>query len=310
MNHFEIIEFYLDLVRRAQERGIRCGITSGMACVAFEIAESTKDCDLLCDPEAADAFLGLLTESPLGGSPCQYRGNISPPLDARWLKGGWTSHFEWPSMEGYLDVFGIAPRARSSWLEEMIPPYVHPHVVADMKRTGRDKDWPFLTALGVKLVENGDPRGWLHIFDEDRLATLLIDHPAIPAAILQSRPVLQMLCERKPGLAAILRLERAFWQGLSKRRVLVYEHLLRPYLVAVRKASAGKSLSLQEDHELRVACAEAHLPPRPLDPELLAGIIEAAKTDSLFGMNPEMTAWLPNVIPNFTLLIPGLKSPS
>ena len=28
MNHSEVIGFYLDLVRRAQERGIRCAITS------------------------------------------------------------------------------------------------------------------------------------------------------------------------------------------------------------------------------------------------------------------------------------------
>jgi|GEM_PF-3327929 len=85
MNQHDIIEFYLDLVRRAQERGIRCAITSGMACVAFEVAESTKDCDLLCDHEMADKFIALLTESPLGNAPCQYRGNISPPLDARMI---------------------------------------------------------------------------------------------------------------------------------------------------------------------------------------------------------------------------------
>ncbi len=308
MNQFEIIEFYLELVRRAQERGIRCAITSGMACVAFEVAESTKDCDLLCDPEMADKFIALLAESPLGDARCQYRGNISPPLDARWHKGGWTSHFEWPGTDGYLDVFGIAPRARSSWLDEMMPPYVHPHVVADMKRTGRDKDWPFLTALGVKLVEGGDTRGWLHIYDEDRMAELLVKNPSIPATIIESRPLLQMLLNRNPGLAAALRLERTFWMELSKLRVREYEHLLRPYLVAVRKASAGKTLSLLEDHQLRVACAEVHLPPHPLNPEVLNTLIESAKAAALFGMNPELASWLPNVIPNFTLLIPELKS--
>ncbi len=310
MNQFEIIEFYLDLVSRAQARGIRCAITNGMACVAFEVAEATKDCDLLCDPEMTDQFIALLAESPLGDSPCQYRGNISPPLDARWLKGGWTSHFEWPGTDGYLDVFGIAPRARSSWYEGSTPVYAHPHVVADMKRTGRDKDWPFLTALGVKLVEGGDPRGWLHIYDEDRMADLLVKHPEIPTAIIESRPVLQMLLSRTPGLAAALRLERTFWMDLSKLRVREYEHLIRPYLVAVRKASVGKALSLMEDHQLRVACAEAHLPPHPLNPDVLNAMIASAKSSALIGMTPDMTSWLPNVIPNFTLLIPELHSPA
>ena len=308
MGQFEIIEFYLDLVRRAQERGIRCAITSGMACVAFEIAESTKDCDLLCDPEMADQFIALLAESPLGEAPCQYRGNISPPLDSRWLKGGWTSHFEWPGTEAYLDVFGIAPRARSSWFEGTSPVYAHPHVVADMKRTGRDKDWPFLTALGVKLVEGGDPRGWLHIYDAERMAELLVKHPEIPTKIIESRPLLRLLLTRTPGLEAALRLERTFWMDLSKLRVREYEYPLRPYLGAVRKASAGKVLTLLEDHQLRVACAEAHLPPHPLNPDILNAMSASARTSALMGMNPEMACWLPNVISNFTLLIPGLQS--
>jgi len=308
MNQFEIIEFYLELVQRAQEDGIPCAITHGMACVAYEVAEATKDCDLLCAPESASQFLDLLAESKLGNSLCQYRGNISPPLDARWMKGGWTSQFEWPGTEGYLDVFGIAPRARSSWLEEMLPPYAHPHVVADMKRTGRDKDWPFLTALGVKLVLSGDRRGWLHIYDEDKMAALLADHPDIPTEILNARPSLKLLLNDDPSLAAALRLERTFWMDLSKLRVREYEHLLRPYLVAVRKASAGKRLSLMEDHDLRVTCAEAHLPPHPLNPEILNTLLTSAKSGALIGMNPEMAACLPNVIPNFTLLIPGLQS--
>jgi hypothetical protein len=310
MGQFEIIEFYLDLVRGAQARGIRCAITSGMACVAFEIAESTKDCDLLCDPEMADNFLGLLAESPLGDSPCRYRGNISPPLDGRWLKGGWTSHFEWPGTDAFLDVFGIAPRARSSWLEGSPAIYAHPHVVADMKRTGRDKDWPFLTGLGIKLVEGGDPRGWLHIYDEDRMADLLVEHPEIPPAILESRPLLRILTNGVPGLAVALRLERTFWMELSKLRVREYEKPLRPYLAAVRTASAGKRLSLLEDHQLRVACAEDHLPPRPLSPDILDAMIASARTSAMMGMTPDLACWLPNVIPNFTLLIPGLESPA
>jgi hypothetical protein len=140
-------------------------------------------------------------------------------LEARWLNTEWTSHFEWPGADGFLDVFGIAPRARPLWYEETIPVYAQPHVVADMKRSDREKDWPFLTALGVKLVEGGDPRGWLYIYDEDCMADLLVKLPEIPAAIIESRPVLQMLLKCTPGLAAALRLERIFWMDLSKLRV-------------------------------------------------------------------------------------------
>lgn len=179
-----------------------------------------------------------------------------------------------------------------------------------MKRTGRDKDWPFLSALGVKLVEGGDPRGWLHVYDEERMADLLIQHPDIPNGIVESRPLLQLLLQGDARLAAALRLERTFWMDLSKLRVREYERLVRPYLAAVRTASARKTLSLLEDHQLRVDCAEKHLPPLPLNPGILETMIATAKTSTLVGMTEDMVVWLPNVIPNFTLLIPELQSPT
>src|SRR5271168_5302194 len=95
-SYAELERFYEGLVTRARSRGIACAITSGMACVAFGVSEATKDCDLLCDPESASRFLELLSETTLDGHPPSYRGNLTPPLDARWIRGGWTSHFMWP----------------------------------------------------------------------------------------------------------------------------------------------------------------------------------------------------------------------
>ena len=305
MGHFEIIEFYLDLVRRAQERGIRCAITSGMACVAFEIAESTKDCDLLCDPEMADKFLALLAESPLGDSPCQYRGNISPPLDGRWLKGGWTSHFEWPGTEAFLDVFGIAPRARSSWLDEMKPPYAHPHVVADMKRTAREKDWPFINDLGVLLLEHGDLRGWLHLFDADLIQKLRLESP-IPAEIIAMRPALRLANGDRNQLFAALSAERIFWQRTSEARLKYYEKHLRPYLSAVRRAEAGKQLTLLGQHEIRLACAHEHLPLRPLGEAEFTEMVAEARQLTLCLIHPSLAEWVPDMAANYRILIPSL----
>src|SRR5881296_394230 len=83
--------FYEDLVRTLRDRGVVCGITSGLACVHYGVAETTKDCDLLCHPGSFEALLRTLSETCFGGEPCRYRGHISPPLDARWHVGGWTS---------------------------------------------------------------------------------------------------------------------------------------------------------------------------------------------------------------------------
>src|SRR5271165_1744554 len=94
-SYAELERFYETLVNRARSRGIACAITSGMACVAFGVSEATKDCDLLCTPDSASKLLNLLGEASLGGRLPIYRGNLTAPLEARWFRGGWTSHFGW-----------------------------------------------------------------------------------------------------------------------------------------------------------------------------------------------------------------------
>jgi hypothetical protein len=305
MDQFAIIEFYLDLVSRAQQRDICCAITSGMACVAYEVAAATKDCDLLCDPDMAEEFLQLLEESTLDNASCQYRGNISPPLDARWHRGGWTSHFEWPGTEAFLDVFGIAPRARSSWLEEIQPPYAHPHIVADMKRTARSKDWPFISDLGILLIEQGDDRGWLHLYDADSIQALASRYP-VPQAAIQARPALRLAQGSRQKLAAALTAERMFWEHASEARLSYYEKHLKPYLVAVRKAEAGLQLTLLQQHEKRIACAEEYLPQRPLGEAEFAEMIISAREATLALIHPSLEEWLPDITDNFRLLVPTL----
>ena len=73
LSYAELEQFYEGLVRRARRRGIPCAITSGMACVAFGVAQATKDCDLLCAPAAAGKFLDLLGEARLRGQRPSYR---------------------------------------------------------------------------------------------------------------------------------------------------------------------------------------------------------------------------------------------
>src|ERR1043166_9339874 len=121
MDQTELHLFYEDLVRTLRNRGVVCAITSGLACVHYRIAETTKDCDLLCHPESFGALLKLLEETRLADRSCRYRGHISPPLDARWHEGGWTSHFEWRTEFGMvtLDVFGHALRQSEPWENEL-----------------------------------------------------------------------------------------------------------------------------------------------------------------------------------------------
>jgi len=63
----ELENFFSLLVSSAQGRGIPCAITSGMACVHFGVAVTTKDCDVLCDAAKSDDFRNLIADTPLRG---------------------------------------------------------------------------------------------------------------------------------------------------------------------------------------------------------------------------------------------------
>src|SRR5204862_1979693 len=135
--------------------------------------------------------------------------------------------------------------------------------VAEMKRTNRDKDWAFVTALGVRMLEAEDQRGWLHIFNAETLAKLLED-AACPAELAERRPALKLALNHDPRVAGALSAERRFWEELDRRRIQIFERHLRPYVSAVRKVRHDRQLNLREDHGLRIDCAAKHLPINPL----------------------------------------------
>src|SRR5207253_2178642 len=163
------------------------------ACVHYGVAETTKDCDLLCHTDSFARLLDILGETRVGEHPCRYRGHISPPLDSRWHRGGWTSHFEWEAapQRTTLDVFGRAVRQSLPWEHELSGLYVSMNVVAEMKRTDRDKDWPFITSLGTEMLRERDPRGWLHLYDSDLIFESLEEF-SIPEQTIKVRPLLQL----------------------------------------------------------------------------------------------------------------------
>ena len=300
LSYAEREQFYEGLVVRARRQGIACAITSGMACVAYGVAQATQDCDLLCAPDAAGKFLSLLGEASLHGQLPSYRGHLTPPLDARWLRGGWTSHFVWEAegAEAYLDIFGVAPRGSSPWEMEIQGFYAGPHTVAEMKRTNRGKDWPFVTALGAHMLEAKDARGWLHIYDENLLRTFGEVSPA-PAEMLKRRPILGLAVANDSRLHAALYAEVQFWHELDRARLRIYEKAVRPYLTAVKKAQVPAGAALATQHEIRVRCAENHLPTNPLHDYGIEQMIAEAREALGEMVQPSTLAWLPYVCEQF-----------
>ena len=303
MTDNQLHQFFEDLVRTLRSRGVICAITSGLACVHYGVAETTQDCDLLCHPGAFDALLNLLAETEVSDLQCHYRGHISPPLDARWHRGGWTSHFQWGTGTDAitLDVFGHASRESSPWQDDISGLYASENVVAEMKRTDRDKDWPFITSLGVALLRGRDPRGWLHLFDADTIGEMLEAH-TVPEEMLAVRPTLELAVRHDPALRHALMAEQHFWKELDRIRIRIFRAALRPYVAAMIHENAARKCDLQEEHGLRLACAQRTLEPTPLSRYGVDRMIEQARESTATLINPDLLRWLPDVRPQFRFL--------
>ena len=175
--------------------------------------------------------------------------------------------------------------------------YASQHTLAEMKRTNRPKDWPFATALGVNLLDAGDARGWLHIYNDELLLELAERIPC-PPEIAARRPVLGLALRRDDRLKQAVHVEIQYWHELDLARLRVHERVLRPYLVAVRKAKI-KHASLVEQHQARLACAERWLPTNPLRDHGLTALVDEARAE-LAKMIPTVPLeFLPDVTDNF-----------
>ena len=296
----ELEKFFCDLVTQAQGRGIPCAITGDMACVHYKVGPTTKDCDVLCNVEKSDDFRELIAETELRGLLPNYRGNISPPLDARWMGGGWTSHFTWKTApeETCLDIFGIAPRGSSAWEEEVYGLYASRHTVAEMKRTNREKDWPYINALGIKLLKANDSRGYLHLYDADALTMVVASNPP-PTWMLETRPTLRLALTGDERLGDAIHAETVFWHRLDACRIQLYERALRPYVSAVRKTIAHRAMPLAESHEIRMECANRVLIASPIAAHGFAQLVADAREATTRRVHPDLMEWLPNGLSHF-----------
>ena len=169
-----------------------------------------------------------------------------------------------------------------------------------MKRTNREKDWPFATSLGGAMLLEGDPRGWLHLHDLEVIRQFLKKSP-IPPDMAELRPLLR-LAPFKNTLAAkrILLAERLFWSELDALRIHLFQKHLRPYLSEVRKTTAGnRGLSLNDGHTIRINAALQHLPMRPLRDYGLEKMVLKARENVALQMAPSVLDWLPCASRNF-----------
>jgi hypothetical protein len=198
-------------------------------------------------------------------------------LDARWLAGGYTSHFHWPTVgpiKPFLDVFGAPPRVSSPWEKETVGLFAGRHTVAEMKRTKRRKDWDQATALGLDMLKNKDPRGWLHI--------------------------LALAQKNSPLLDRAIQTEVEFWTHLDELRLRIYHKSLEPYGRALLQNAKTRQNDFMVEHGARVQYAEKLLNENPLQHYGVKRLVEEARKATAIGLDPAILRFLPPTLPHFT----------
>lgn len=243
------IQFYRSFQRLMRDHGIRHVLTSGMACVEYGIQQNTKDTDWIVHPDDLEKLVAMLCESERGLTGRNWLVTHRPMFGAPFLKeyhqGGWTTHIairdEPLSAEHHLDFFGKAPRLKG---EEWLPSsggIASRTIVAQMKKTDRPKDWPFVNGLAVQACESGDAAGLLHARDPSvlRLHWQTLDE-CLRAEFLKTRPLLGHLDQGDDRLERLLMIERGIWECVNRERYLVYQHEWKEFYRRWQKDAVGQ----------------------------------------------------------------------
>lgn len=270
------IQFYRTFQSLMRDHGIRHVLTSGMACVEYGIQQNTKDTDWIVHPDDLEKLVAMLCECERGLTGRNWRVSYRPLFGAPFLKeyhrGGWTTHIaihDAPgSPEHHLDFFGQPPRVRfEDVFTGAVENLAHRRVVAQMKKTDRDKDWPMVEALCWQMED--DWNATLHLRTPTRLVEIWQRCPdEIKPALIVRRPLLQTLETGGISLAKGLAIERLIWEQVNKQRYRRYQHEWKDFLRRWRTDSDHEwpvSLSFADQHEILCkAVVRHHLPSNPL----------------------------------------------
>lgn len=256
---------YFELTEAFNEERPTVALAAGQAVVFYRVAIMSKDGDWIVreSSDACDRVLSVLTARG-----ARYRP--SPPLDPRWLAGGWSSHFECYDERHRrvrCDFMSRPPRVTRAALDAIFDrERDSPLLVIDiesliaMKRTQRAKDYAVIGALATLLPAERE----LEVTsDPDRLLAL--------AAVVgppKTRPRLVDAVTRGDRRAVVIALAEEIdeQQQRDRRRVERYQAAAAPYLEAAR-AHHLSELPLAEAHQRLIEDAERLLPTRLESPD-------------------------------------------
>jgi hypothetical protein len=253
---------YFELTEAFNAKGPVVALASGQAVVFYRVAIMSKDGDWVIR-ETPEACATVLQE--LDGRGARYRHGA--PLDARWLAGGWSSHFEFSDdrqRRVRCDFLSRPPRVPQSAVARLFADVkessamnvVDIDALIAMKQTQRAKDYAVIGELARLLP----PAREIELTtDPDRIVAL-----AAPLGCSSPRPVARLAAAGADRHAVVLALaaEIDSLQLADRQRMAAYEAAARPYVDACRAAEIS-AIPLREAHDIMVDLAERLLPRAP-----------------------------------------------
>jgi hypothetical protein len=255
---------YLELTERLNAGRLRAIISSGQAVVLHRLAIMSKDGDWILreDEETTNHVLGVL-----GKYGARYR--FGAPLDARWLAGGWSAHFEFrhAQLRVRADFVTRPPRLNAAsvaglWKTKAKYPVVGLTALAEIKKTNREKDYVVIGEL-ARLMD--DPREQLLYSRSARdLLSIAQAHPELTDELPGERPVLRYIVAGQARLEEALDQERRNLIRANEERLARYNRAARQWQILWPEVEREvRHLELARAHPIVVARALESLPFTP-----------------------------------------------
>ncbi len=254
---------YIELTEQFNAGRLRAIIASGQAVVLHRLAIASKDGDWILR-EDSEATVRVLTVIASRGG--HYR--FGAPLDARWLSGGWSSHFEF--RHGILrvrtDFVTRPPRISAARLQEIWNeqeqrslPFLDAPDLAALKKTNREKDYAVIGEL-ARIMANPEEQ-LRHSRSARDLLRLATEHPALVARLLAARPALAAIAEGRERLEVALDAERRSLMRANEERLAMYRAAAAAWETEWRAFEPDlRRLPLLEAHARLTVRAERTLP--------------------------------------------------
>jgi len=257
---------YVRLTQEFNDGRLRAILASGQAVVLYRLAIMSKDGDWILR-EDAETLTHVIATLARHGAHYRY----GAPLDLRWLAHGWSSHLEFQESGLRLrcDFVTRPPRVSPAALaalweapaQKEVPVVTLP-ILADLKRTNREKDYAVIGELARKMEDKHLQA--LHSRSARDLMQLFAEHPAVVAEASGGRPLLSRVGEGREVIERLLDEERRALMRSNEDRLDRYVAAAKRWGAdwpRVSKELTGRPLA--EAHEMMVARATQLLPYEP-----------------------------------------------